>query len=200
LGPGTFQPKAVPIGDAQATPVLKLPAFLSADEMSELRAYGDAAIEAGSTGMETRSAASQGDHSWKVAFLHTAGRFEEDGWGWLIQRAKERVAAEAERGWEGVVAPDEIEALNVRCVEFHSQVAPGPGINDFRHCKRRFWGVRANTPVQGGFRRVSPRRSRAGLASFAKGHPRQPPHLTASANSPTSRQTTWIASSPLICF
>ena len=73
-----------------------------------------------------RSPSNQGDSSWKVAFLNTDGKFQDDH---VIRKIVEKVEEQARTNWRSI----DVKNLSVRCVEYHKQVAPGPGISDFKH-------------------------------------------------------------------
>ena len=66
-----------------------------------------------------------------MAFLNTGDAWMRDGFGWLVDRVKERLCARDE--WADVIPTDAYNELNVRVAEYHRQIAPGPGINDFKH-------------------------------------------------------------------
>ena len=65
-----------------------------------------------------------------MAFLNTEDGYIKDGFGWLTDRIKTRL--EELNGWSQV-GQEVYGGLNVRCVEYHRQMAPGPGIGDVDH-------------------------------------------------------------------
>jgi len=127
----SFLPNPVPLAVAQKSRVLRLSNIVSDKERSELVEMGDRILDGRvEYGFETRSA---GDESWRVAFLNTHDLFEKrEGYGWLIERIVERVREAGGREWD-MLKDEEYGQVEVRCVEYHRQIAPGPGINDMRH-------------------------------------------------------------------
>ena len=66
-----------------------------------------------------------------MAFLQTELAYQRDGFGWLADRIRRRLAERTD--WEELIHPSEYEEMNVRVVEYHRQTAPGPGISEYEH-------------------------------------------------------------------
>jgi len=130
-----FNPRPVPLSIAQNSCVMQLPTLLSAEEVARIIKLGDSVLDnheksqprSKNFGVEVRSALSQDDSSWKVAFLQTDNKFQEEEQ--LLAKISAKVLEQAKAQWANI----DLSNLNVRCVEYHKQVAPGPGISDLRH-------------------------------------------------------------------
>ncbi|CAE8696588.1 unnamed protein product [Polarella glacialis] len=117
-----------PAETSRNTAVVMEKAALSPLEVSALHALAARARREG-LGREVRSAPVS--EAWEVLFLQDQGFFEAAVPG-LLQRftllAKQTAS---QQGW--LQGPVELDELRVRVVEYHRQVAPGPGIPDPRH-------------------------------------------------------------------
>ncbi len=112
------------VGLAQQTSAIKLRNFLSIGEIERLEEV--AMLCAARSGLEVRSA---GTDAWKVLFLQTNNIFKEE----LPALYDKIVTAvkDVDAMMFNVMSPS--TACNLRVAEYHTQVAPSPGLPDPHH-------------------------------------------------------------------
>ena len=128
-----FDPNPINVNLAQSTPVIKISSLLSIEEVTAITAWGETEFDQSkeSSGWELR----HWDGSWKVAFLSKNNDFNTR-FPNTIAKIKEHVQKIDHEYWNDAIhqdMPKDDKTLQVRVIEYHRQVGPGPGLPDVNH-------------------------------------------------------------------
>ena len=140
IGNNSINTNPVNLSDAQASPVIHIPALVSSEEINALVKWGEGELDnlGGVRGLGVEIRSEKKSDAWMVAFLQTGGTFSRR-FPQIVDKCLEAIRRSAEEGgdWNSVKGLEGsfggLDTLQLRVAEYHRQRAPGPGLCDMKH-------------------------------------------------------------------